>query len=260
MVLSDFSPSDGDMIDAMFQNDPISSPVGLAQFYMYVTQTVIGDIFMVHRLFVVWDIKNIWGKSIPIAMLVVDVACGYLLPRIPIAFFGVSFLSNALASALIMWRILNTKGAQTQDHWEWHSRAMFNLVRYRRAFEAIIQSAAIYSMASISLLVTFFLGTEVSFVTCMNVFPPLIGFVFSLIILQMARKSVIEGPSQGRFSAAEIVALRPVIVQKARSESSMGTYHEEVERVQQSSLSSVNDRQLPGESNHGDAVVAEGEP
>lgn len=86
------------------------------------------------------------------------------------------------------------------------------------------------------------------------------GFVFSLIILQMARKSVIEGPSQGRFSAPETTALRPVIVQKARSESSIGTYHEEAERVQQSSLSSENDRQIPGESNHGDTVVAEGEP
>ena len=107
------------------------------------------------------------------------------------AFFGVSFISNALASgthhtlrdwerssqprpALIMWRILNAKDPQSQDHWEWHSRAMFNFVKYRRAFKAVIQSASIYSMASISLVATLLTSPNVGFVACMNAFPPLI--------------------------------------------------------------------------------------
>ena len=47
-------------------------------------------------------------------------------------------------------------------------------MRYRRVFEAVIQSAAIYSMASISLLVTMFISPDVGLYACLNVFPPLI--------------------------------------------------------------------------------------
>ena len=51
VVLIDFDvgASNGDIIDAIFDNGPIGSPSRLAQYYIYVTQTVIGDIFMVSR-------------------------------------------------------------------------------------------------------------------------------------------------------------------------------------------------------------------
>ena len=79
-----------------------------------------------------------------------------------------------LCQVLIMWRVLRQKGSEVQDHWDWHSLAIFNFVRYRRVFAAIIQSAAIYSVASISLLVTTLISPNIGFYACLSVFPPLI--------------------------------------------------------------------------------------
>ena len=79
-----------------------------------------------------------------------------------------------LCQVLIMWRVLRQKGSEVQDHWDWHSLALFNFVRYRRVFAAIIQSAAIYSVASISLLVTTLISPNIGFYACLSVFPPLI--------------------------------------------------------------------------------------
>ena len=51
---------------------------------------------------------------------------------------------------------------------------MFNLSRYRRLIEAVIESAAIYSLASISLLGTFVASPDTGYLVCMCAFPPLI--------------------------------------------------------------------------------------
>ena len=51
---------------------------------------------------------------------------------------------------------------------------MFNLTRYRRLIEAIIESAAIYSLTSISLLVTSIVSPNIGYTACMCAFPPLI--------------------------------------------------------------------------------------
>ena len=83
-------------------------------------------------------------------------------------------LREDLLQALIMWKVLRSESSEVQDHWRWHSRAIFNFVRYRRVFEAIIQSAAIYSAASISLLVTTLISPNIGLYACLCVFPPLI--------------------------------------------------------------------------------------
>ena len=79
----------------------------------------------------------------------------------------------ARRSVLIMWRLLRSD-MLVHAHWQWHSRAWFNLVRYRRVFEAIVQSAAVYSTASIALVVTSFLSPNIGYVACLSIFSPLI--------------------------------------------------------------------------------------
>ena len=120
------------------------------------------------------------------------------MPFLAFVFYPVSFFTNALSSGqsiplcipwerleltkrsphqlegLIMWRVLSAKDNEAQEHWRMHSRAAFNFVRYRRVFGAIVQSAAIYSAASISLLVTMFISPNVGLYACLCVFPPLI--------------------------------------------------------------------------------------
>ncbi len=116
-----------------------------------------------------------------------------------------------------MWRLLQADKVLHAD-WRFRSRAWFNLVRYRRVVEAIVQSAAIYSTASIALVVTSFLSPNIGYVACLSVFPQLIvrscftgasfwtelipdtdgpaitlqGVVFTLIVIQIARKSALS--------------------------------------------------------------------
>ena len=73
-----------------------------------------------------------------------------------------------------MVRLLRSHGPLVQSHWTNTTRAMFNLTRYRRIVEAVIESAAIYSLASISLVVTIFVSPNIGYAACMYVFPPLI--------------------------------------------------------------------------------------
>ena len=72
-----------------------------------------------------------------------------------------------------MWRVLRTID-HAQAHWEWHSRTWFNLILYRRVLEALIQSAAMYSVASIALVITSFLSPNVGYAVCLSVFSQLI--------------------------------------------------------------------------------------
>lgn len=137
------------------------------------------------------------ARSSPIADYFLSV-CGFcyaLLPFMNLVFFSFSFFTNTLSSgefvnlcavgpieayklhlreALLVWRVLRSKGPEVDDSWKWHSRAIFNFVRYRRVFEAIIQSAAIYSTASLSLLITTFVSPNIGLYACLCAFPPLI--------------------------------------------------------------------------------------
>ena len=79
--------------------------------------------------------------------------------------------------AFIMYRVLRSSH-QVQAHWKWHSRTWFNLLNYRRVIQALIQSAAMYSLASISLIITFFLSPNIGYSACLAAFSPYIVRVY----------------------------------------------------------------------------------
>ena len=114
-----------------------------------------------------------------------------------------------------MWRLLQSDRL-LHKHWRWYSRVWYNIRQYHRLVEAIVQSAAIYSTASIALVVTFFLSPNIGFPMCLSAFSQLIvrlsyclctnfappepsdvlqGVVFSLITIQLVRKSALNTPS-----------------------------------------------------------------
>ncbi|KAI0683667.1 hypothetical protein C8T65DRAFT_235247 [Cerioporus squamosus] len=180
--------------NAFFDSSHFRSGTDIAQFYIYVTQTLIGDAFMVYRLFVVWGGKRAVVIA-PVILMLIDAVGGYgAMPIgglgdliLPLVFFSFSFFTNMLATVLIMWRLLKSD-TLVHAHWQWHSRAWFNLVRYRRVVEAIVQSAAIYSIASIALVVTSFLSPNIGYVACLAIFPQLIVRPFSLVHVQCDRE------------------------------------------------------------------------
>ncbi|TFK88127.1 hypothetical protein K466DRAFT_598915 [Polyporus arcularius HHB13444] len=184
--------------DTFSRSTHFGSTADIAQFYIYVTQTLIGDVFMVCRLFVVWNDKRA-VVALPVILILIDTVSGYgCVPLgrygilvLPLVFFSFSFFTNMFCTVLIMWRLLQADKVLHAD-WRFRSRAWFNIVQYRRIVEAIIQSAAIYSTASIALVMTTFLSPNIGYVACLSVFPQIIGVVFSLIVIQIARKSALS--------------------------------------------------------------------
>lgn len=73
-----------------------------------------------------------------------------------------------------MWRVLRTYHRDDAcEDGDWKTRARLNLVRYRPVFGAILQSAAVYSTASLVLLVTYLTSPNVAYYTSLSIFSPL---------------------------------------------------------------------------------------
>lgn len=57
--------------------------------------------------------------------------------------------------------------------WEWRPRAPIDILRSQELYDAVIQSAAVYSVASFSLPVTFLIDTNLMFYVNMSILSPL---------------------------------------------------------------------------------------
>ncbi|PIL26317.1 hypothetical protein GSI_12073 [Ganoderma sinense ZZ0214-1] len=181
--------------------DAVTSAVGAAKFAIYVTQLLIGDGIMIYRAYVVWD-RSFKVIIPPFILLAGELVLGYFVslagPFAPEAwglniavlsnaFFVISVVTNILSSGLIMARILwFTSRTQKVFRVSLDSQdGRLKNVTWR-VLESILQSAAIYSVASISLAVTSFTSTTSAFPACHSVFPSVIGLVFLLIAMRIS--------------------------------------------------------------------------
>ncbi|TFK84489.1 hypothetical protein K466DRAFT_577280 [Polyporus arcularius HHB13444] len=163
-----------------------------AKFMLYVSQTLIGDGFMIYRLYRVFS--RWWPVIVlPTFLLLLDAVIGYTSTFTGIVGFYMSAVNNR-KSKLKIWKVI----------------------------EATVQSTAIYSAAAVSLVITFVNSTAVGYPTCLNVFPALIGLVFSFIVIRVALNaraaarpdSQYRGSSTGRTtyaSNAPIIHDRPAM-------------------------------------------------
>ncbi|TBU37464.1 hypothetical protein BD309DRAFT_616761 [Dichomitus squalens] len=202
VVLNSFVTRGGDVerMSLVFDGwNALSSTLGAAKFGIYVTQVLVGDGFMAYRAYMVWD-RSTRVIVLPVILLVGEIFIGYYISlsgpvmmsslqadtvscvdALVQAFFIISAVTNLLSTALIMGRILSssvgTRDANTRDS----SRG----VKWR-VFESILQSAAIYSVASISLAATSFTSPAIAFPALHSVFPSVIGIVFLLIVMRIS--------------------------------------------------------------------------
>ena len=76
---------------------------------------------------------------------------------------------------------------------------------YRRFLEAIVQSAALYSTASIALVITTFLSPNIGYVICLSVFPQLVVSIFLMdefsgVVLMRARDGIFDLVGRSPFA------------------------------------------------------------
>ncbi|EJF60283.1 hypothetical protein DICSQDRAFT_171245 [Dichomitus squalens LYAD-421 SS1] len=153
-----------------------------AKFVLYVTQTLIGDGFMIYRLYRVYS--RHWPVTIvPSLLLILTAVIGY----------ASSFLGVA------GFYIRDFNGVYLQGH----------KLKLWKVLEATVQSTAIYSAAAVSLVITFVNSTAVGYPTCLDVFPALIGLVFSLITIRIATNLIRdEARPDSNFRLTETVRSR----------------------------------------------------
>ncbi|KAI9061938.1 hypothetical protein FKP32DRAFT_1575162 [Trametes sanguinea] len=188
--------------------DIVSDPTEVAKDVIYITMTLVADSFVTYRLYIVWN-RTWWILVLPVLLLIATAIAGYgacaevgltqngnaifasnLQPWIE-SFFALSLTTNLLATLLITARIMwsnrqlrqyRTKGAPTASHWE--------------VIETMIQSAAVYSAALASLLGTYLANSNAQYI-CLDLIQPLIGIVFTLIIIRVGLGYTVNGSVSG---------------------------------------------------------------
>ncbi|KAI1793718.1 hypothetical protein LXA43DRAFT_1073066 [Ganoderma leucocontextum] len=206
----------------------LNNPTLVAKDVIYVTLTLVGDTFVTYRLFVVWN--HSWLIIVASSVLVLATAvAGYgacaeigLVKGVGVifaksiaawgeAFFALSLTTNMLATILIagriMWmnrRVKTYCAATGMSHWD--------------VIETLVQSAAVYSAALASLLGTYLAGSNAQYI-CLDLISPLIGVVFTLIIIRVGlgdTMSEVSGKQTSDFHGQTIGGtdynLRPVAI------------------------------------------------
>ncbi|KAM5539570.1 hypothetical protein V8D89_006679 [Ganoderma adspersum] len=164
-----------------------------AKFVLYVTQTLIGDGFMIYRLFRVYS--RHWPVIVvPSILLLADAVVGYACAFLGVAgfymsvvFYAISLILNVICTVCIMLKVFRITrdfhGVYLQGH----------KLKLWKVLEATVQSTAVYSAAAVSLVITFVNSTDIGYPTCLNVFPALIGLVFSFIAIRIAANLARDG-------------------------------------------------------------------
>ncbi|RPD72802.1 hypothetical protein L226DRAFT_466444 [Lentinus tigrinus ALCF2SS1-7] len=163
-----------------------SFAIEAAKFMIYVSMTLIGDSFMIYRLYRVFS--RWWPVIIlPTFLLLLDAIIGYTSTftgivgfYMSVAFYGISLFINVICTACILWRVFRL----TREFQAVNNRK--SKLKIWKVIEATVQSTAIYSAAMISLVITFVNSTELGYPTCLNIFPSLIALVFSFIVIRVA--------------------------------------------------------------------------
>ncbi|CDO76588.1 hypothetical protein BN946_scf184868.g2 [Trametes cinnabarina] len=249
----------------------ISSPTEVAKNVIYISMTLVADSFVTYRLFIVWN-KTWWILVVPVTLLVATAVAGYgacveiglakqgnaifaenLQPWIR-SFFALSLTTNLLATILIAGRIMwsnrrvrkyRASGAAAGSHWE--------------VIETMIQSAAIYSAALASLLGTYLAGSNAQYV-CLDILQPLIGVVFTLIIIRVGLGYTMNdsvsggghisdraGPSQLQTIGGHSYPLQPVAINVSVSRTHDRASFEAYDRKEGPVVSDVESGKAPSE-------------
>ncbi|PIL26315.1 hypothetical protein GSI_12071 [Ganoderma sinense ZZ0214-1] len=169
----------------------LNDPLFIAKLAIYNTQTLVGDAFVIYRLYVVYN-RKWWIAVLPLSLLAGTAVVAYGIP-VTVArvggsdnifspqitpwitsFFALTLATNVLATILLSGRIMWSNYKVRL----YHSGVRFNVL------ETIIQSAALYSAALISLLATYVSRSNAQYV-CLDTLQPIIGITFTLIIIRV---------------------------------------------------------------------------
>ncbi|KDQ56609.1 hypothetical protein JAAARDRAFT_58887 [Jaapia argillacea MUCL 33604] len=185
-TLSFYNSSDASPNAAVSYLSEISNIKNVVNSGVYVFTTLVGDAFMIYRLFIVWG-RNLWVVLLPlllwVALLVTGSATTWIFAFASstnlfnsagawiTASFVITLLENLVSTGLIAYRIWITSRA-------WGDGATYS---GSKIIQIIIESAALYSCCLIISLCAYLAKSNVQFVA-VAVNSPVVGIIFALIL------------------------------------------------------------------------------
>ncbi|KLO12060.1 hypothetical protein SCHPADRAFT_441469 [Schizopora paradoxa] len=211
----------------------VSDPLYVLKSAFYVMQTLLGDGFVIYRLYIIWGC-NKWMVVFPLTCLLGSCVIGIhivvqmatLSPTTPVfelknwisSFFSLTLFTNFICTALIAFKI-----------W-WIGRSAGQWLKNERASSALImvvESGAIYSASLITLLATYLSGSWSQYILLDGVVQ-IIGVVFTLIIARIALGHSSEETGLPRVTLRSQMNVRGVQVSSGRPvEVQMTTYKQQ---------------------------------
>ncbi|KZV65350.1 hypothetical protein PENSPDRAFT_689981 [Peniophora sp. CONT] len=176
----------------------------------YVVETVVSDLFLLYRCYIVWGKKK-RVIALPALVFLVGMGAGIALPislshfkgsnlvnpsfvqkqeNIDTTYFSSTFALNAMCTSLIAYRILKNQG---ESH---PFRTGSESTRLSKVAVVVIESGAIYLVSLALLLSTYVRKSTVNYVF-LDIVVPTIGIVFSLIIVRIGLNISYEATSNG---------------------------------------------------------------
>ncbi|KAL5513724.1 hypothetical protein ACEPAH_4124 [Sanghuangporus vaninii] len=210
-----------------------SNAVYLAKINMYLLQTLLGDTFIIYRLFIVWgrDFRLLIPAGVLLTASTVCAVFGNIaaarvspstlifipqLKRWIVSIFSLTLFTNASCTALIAFRI-------------WWTGRQLRSASWRNSLSPVIaivvESAAVYSVSLISLMAAYLSGSWGHYIV-LDMMPQIIAITFLMIIVRISlgiSSSKNSPPLRSRNEAAgshvhrHQVSLQPLVVHLARS-------------------------------------------
>jgi hypothetical protein len=177
----------------------VTSTTSIIKTSVYLAETIVSDLFILYRCYIVWN-ASIPVIVLPIILYIADIATGigatYTLSRvgenivfnqkqerITNSFFACTLALNAVCTGLIAFRIWRTQ-RQTRD-----AKMGSNLLKVSAI---VIESGAIY-LSALACVVGTYATSSPTFNIFLDITSPIIGIVFSLIIVRIGRGISSEG-------------------------------------------------------------------
>jgi len=173
----------------------LSQPTYAAKFAIYVTQTLVGDVFNMYRSWLVWS-RNYWVLVVPGPFLVGSAVSGYYTTGylVTIAqsddtvfdnpyrawittFYVLALVQIITSTSLIAYRLWDR-----ERHISQYRASTFSFLP---VMHIVIESAATYVLAQLVLVILYAIDDNAQYVVLESI-TPLIGIVFCLVITRVA--------------------------------------------------------------------------
>ncbi|GJE96832.1 hypothetical protein PsYK624_130390 [Phanerochaete sordida] len=172
----------------------LRAPLSIARLSLYVVEVFVSDFILLVRLWVVWG-RDWRIAAAPVLTWMGLVVCGCMytfeISRLPP---GVNFFQSASADwvasglALTLFTNIYCTGLLSWKIWSSHHALQRAMTHYKpstamRILATLIESAALYTLSSLVIVVTYFCQSFASF-TCISMMAPLVGIAYCLIIVR----------------------------------------------------------------------------